>query len=101
MRIRARESRPLAATIAGDGRAEPRGDAADGVARHDGVRAGGGSRRGSAAPAGAADDADGMVSTWPIRMRAALPRALARVIAATVVPLRRAMWLTVSPERTV
>ena len=42
-----------------------------------------------------------MVSTCPMRMRETSARAFARAMAATVVPVRVAMWLTVSPERTV
>ena len=57
-----------------------------------------------AAAAGAAAGAAapvGIVSCWPSRMEARESRPLALRTAATVLPCRAAMWLTVSPARTV
>src|SRR5690606_10124245 len=44
--------------------------------------------------------ADGRRSTWPTLIRASGPRLFAATIAATLVPVRAAMALTVSPART-
>ena len=51
--------------------------------------------------AGAAAAVVGMTSRWPTRMLARASRPLAATIRATVVELRSAMWLTVSPGSTV
>ena len=59
-----------------------------------------GALAGAEAGAGAAAVV-GMVRTCPMRMRETSASEFAREIAATVVPELCAMWLTVSPERTV
>ena len=55
---------------------------------------------GAACAAAGAPAGDGMRSTWPIRISARELSPLAAMIAWTVVPVRRAIALTVSPATT-